>query len=66
MGLGKMKENWNLDAHWRTVYDPINIPELRDEKLQKETDNFATCDAKLIKKDTGLLTKDREKVSFRL
>ena len=66
MGLGKMKEKWNFDAHWRTVHDPINIPELRDEKLQKETDNFATCDAELIKKDTGLLTKDQEKVSFRL
>ena len=61
-----MKENWNLGSHWRKLYDPINIPELRDRKLQKETDNFATCDAELIKKDTGLLTKDQEKVSFRL
>ena len=66
MGLGQMKENWNLGHHWREVYDPINIPELRDPKLQKETDNFATCGAKLVKKDTGLLTKDQEKVSFRL
>ena len=61
-----MKENWNLGAHWREVYDPINIPELRNKKLQNETDNFAACDAEFVKTDTGLLTKDQEKVSFRL
>ena len=51
--------------HMRRKYNGFkNHSKLRDEKTQEETNNFATCDAKLVRTDTGLLTKDQEKVSF--
>jgi len=62
LGLGNMNEDWNLGAHWRDEFEPITIPELRDDTLQKATDNFATCDAKLVKRKTGLFTKEQVEI----
>lgn len=63
LGLGNMKENWNLGAHWRDMYEPITIPELRDNDLQTATDNFAVCDAKLIEKGTGKFKTNGDEIT---
>ena len=63
LGLGNIDENWNMGPHWRTKFDPINIPELRDGELQEQTKNFAECSTDFVLKPLGQKTKDGTEVS---
>jgi len=64
LGLGNIDENWNMgwNPHWRSKFDPINIPELRDSELQEQTKNFAECSTHFVLKETGQYAKDRNPI----